>query len=128
MAKQFRFYKEDNRWYIDVPEYIEAGIGTKDNLEMVLGADDLLDALSKNGIQVTLEIADYCPATSNELDQPFDMLEKTINNPPGTGATYTWIDWDSKGAPEYVCWLCPVAEYVFGRYPEFIYFRIVNND
>ena len=38
-----RFYKENKIWYIDLPEFLEKGLGTKSNLMMVAGADTLLD-------------------------------------------------------------------------------------
>ena len=44
-----RFYKENGIWYIDLPEFIEQGLGTKANLMMVDGADTFLDFLSDNG-------------------------------------------------------------------------------
>ena len=40
MKKTIRFYNEDNKWYADLPDYINAG-GTKEECEMVLGADTL---------------------------------------------------------------------------------------
>ena len=44
--RTFRFNKEeDNRWFVDLPEWE----GEKDELEMVLGADMLLDIISKDG-------------------------------------------------------------------------------
>ena len=53
-----RFYKENGMWYIDLPEYLEAGLGTKNNLLMVAGADTLLDILSNNGTEITIEFGD----------------------------------------------------------------------
>ena len=32
------FYKEKNTWYIYLPEFLDAGLGTIDNLMMVAGA------------------------------------------------------------------------------------------
>lgn len=50
-----RFYKEDTgAWYIDLPEYIEGGYGSKANLLMVAGADKFLERLAngKNEVNV----------------------------------------------------------------------------
>ena len=60
-----RFYKEDGTWYIDLPAYLEAGLGTKANLMMVAGADTFLEQLSNNGTEVTvhIEAAPYADQT-----------------------------------------------------------------
>ncbi len=51
-ARIFRFYKEeDNRWYIDLPEWE----GSKEDLEMVLGADVLLFNLANEQDEVYVE-------------------------------------------------------------------------
>ena len=55
--KVLSFYKEEVLWYIDLPEFLDAGLGTKANLMMVAGADILLDKLSKNGDKITLQIS-----------------------------------------------------------------------
>lgn len=51
------FYKDQTGWYIDLPEFFEKGLGTKDNLAMVAGADTYLDILSGNSDRVTLELS-----------------------------------------------------------------------
>ena len=52
MTRKFKFYKEeDNRWFVDLPEWE----GDKEDLEMVMGADILLEILSGN--------SDYCYVT-----------------------------------------------------------------
>ena len=53
-----RFYKENGMWFIDLPEFLEKGLGTKANLLMVAGADELLDILSQNGTEITLQFGD----------------------------------------------------------------------
>ena len=50
----FDFYKDDTGWYIDFPEFIEKGLGTKDDLAMVLGADQMLDYLGGGTDRVAL--------------------------------------------------------------------------
>jgi hypothetical protein len=50
MQKEVSFTKEnDGLWYVDQPDFIELGFGTKGNLLMVAGADTLLDALLTGG-------------------------------------------------------------------------------
>ena len=58
MVRKFKFYKEDNKWFVDLPEWE----GEKDDLEMVMGADLLLDILSN--------YSDYCFVTFG--DEPFE--------------------------------------------------------
>ena len=52
----FKFYKEDTKWYVDLPKFIEEG-GDKADLEMIAGADDMLDMLSSNGDRIELSIS-----------------------------------------------------------------------
>ena len=47
MIRTFKFYKEeDNRWFLDLPEWEEE----KDELGMVLGAYILLEILSREDL------------------------------------------------------------------------------
>jgi len=41
------FVKDAGIWYADLPEFLEAGLGTRANLMMVDDADDLLDNIIK---------------------------------------------------------------------------------
>ena len=56
--KRIRFVKEVGLWYADLPEFLEQGLGTKNNLLMVDGADTFLDLLSEGGKEVTLDISE----------------------------------------------------------------------
>ncbi len=122
-----RFYKEDQIWYIDLPEFLEMRMGTKANLMMVDGSDDLLDILSENGVEVTIEFS----------NQPFDgatyrlraqhvgsnqsLLSKIGHAFVSYGMYYNVTELDNMRI-----WLCPVTEYVFGGcYPREIYLKIV---
>ena len=108
-----RFYKDlDNCWYIDLPEYIESGFGDKSNLEMVAGADTLLDILSNNGDNVTVHFS----------SEPFDdyqyLLETDSEEPDG------WYEVKNLNLK---LWLCPVTLYVFnGIYPPNIYINKIK--
>ena len=49
MIRRFKFYKEDTgKWFVELPEWE----GERDDLEMVMGADILLEILSN--------YSDYC--------------------------------------------------------------------
>ena len=55
MIRKVKFYKEkSSRWYIDLPEWE----GEKEDLEMVLGADDLLNILAEGEDFVYMQIGD----------------------------------------------------------------------
>lgn len=129
-----RFYKDpDGRWYIDLPEYIEQGLGTKDNLEMVSGADTLLDNLSEESDSIMIKFD----------DQPFDghTVHLIRSNQDDEVYAETDPDLDSGGWYHYysnprwfnrvlnnfhLVWLCPVTLYVFnGAYPKNIYIQKV---
>jgi len=110
-----KFYREDGRWYIDLPEFLEAGLGNKNNLLMVDGADTLLDILAGNepfdGHTHTL--------TKKSIGKNQALLDYLGHAPVGYGAYY-----DVKELDNHQLWLCPVTEYVFdGGYPDTIYLK-----
>ena len=130
-----RFYKENGMWYIDLPEFLEAGLGTKNNLLMVAGADTLLDILSDNSTETTIEFGDEPFIGHNvqldlkEMGKDQTLLDAVGHAPVDYGAYYTayntqWLGYEFKISS---VWLCPVTEYVFGGgYPERIYLRVVK--
>jgi len=105
---RYYFYKEENKWYIDLPDYIDMG-GSQCELEMVSGADDFLDLLSGNGENVSLNISEAEFPDCNKL-----VLTERAENIMG-GAWY-----QTEGQ---VMWLCSVTLFVFeGKYPDVIYY------
>jgi hypothetical protein len=125
-----RFYKENEIWYIDLPEFLEMPLGTKANLMMVDGADDFLDFLSNDGDEIWVEFS----------PQPFDgmqfsliaqksgmnneLLQKLGHAPVPYGMYYTVKEWDNNPL-----WLCPVTEYIFsGSYPREIYIKVAESN
>ena len=127
-----KFYKENGMWYIDLPEFLEAGLGNKNNLLMVDGADTLLDILAGNKPNKSADGTEVNVIFGNE---PFDGHTHTLNKkvmgknqslldylghaPVDYGAYY-----DVKELDGHQVWLCPVTEYVFGGgYPETIYLK-----
>jgi hypothetical protein len=126
-AMTHRFYKEHGTWYIDLPSFLEAGLGTKANLMMVCGADTFLDHLSNRGSEVTvhIETAPYAEQTyalkKIGMGKDQELLDAVGHAPVETGAYYKA---DKNG---HILWLCPVTEYVFGGdYPNQIYIHIVS--
>lgn len=124
-----QFYKDlDGRWYIDLPEYIKAGVGTKGNLQMVAGADTWLDKLSNNTDEVTLTFSNqFFEGCQDQMIQSLiayggaAMIELTKDE-LDTGMWYTTT-------AGHELWLCPVTKYVFGSnyYPSIIFYSIVKN-
>ena len=121
-----RFYKDEFGWFIDLPEFIEMGLGSKGNLAMVAGADLMLDELSKDGNEVTLRIYDK-PFEGHEdvlVMQRMGMDEDVLNeygHPIQFGGYY------NRERDNFEIWLCPVTIYVFGgEYPDRIYYQVVK--
>lgn len=108
----FYFYRDpDGRWYVDFPEYIDNGYGSKANLEMVAGADNMLEHFATNGeVMITF--------SNRELDQYDLSLKRVLIDP--WGATYVMGDFPFKPV-----WLCNVSKFIFkGKHPRNIYLHV----
>jgi len=113
--KTYRFIKTGNDWYIDLPEYIEQG-GAMSDLQMVEGADKMLDMMAENENAVVLSIA----------DEPFsgaDVLELTEKCDPYIGGGYYLMKKYEGQEINRTMWLCQVTEFVFGDIPPLIFVR-----
>lgn len=105
-----RFYQEaSSRWYVDLPEYP----GPKADLEMVAGADDLLESFAEHNASITLRI---------DLSGKGEHCLKLASICSGGGA---WYDAVAQG---HQVWLCDVMLYVFGAFPERITYTIVGDE
>lgn len=117
-----RFYKENGMWYIDLPEFLELGLGTKANLMMVGGSDTYLDKLSNytNEVTVTFSDVDFEGATDTLKRTKLghdDMYLNSVGHAQVDGGAYYQSIIDGHDL-----WLCPVTKYVFqANYPEYIY-------
>ena len=99
------FNKEDNKWYIDLPEWE----GDKAELQMVMGADDRLDEISKNGNKVVMLVS----------LEPFDSSEIVeLQRIEFDGATYLFREKEM--------WLCEVTLSVFGEFPDRFYVKVIS--
>jgi hypothetical protein len=117
-----RFYKQNEIWYIDLPEFLEIGLGSTANLMMVDGADTFLDHLSNQQDEVwvhfsheSFEDAKY-KLLADDYGKNQTLLSFIGHAHVQFGRYYT--------VPEYQnhrLWLCPVTEYVFGNYPDVIW-------
>jgi hypothetical protein len=100
------FYKDtDSKWYIDYPKWE----GEKWELEMVSGADTLLDILGQGDDKVSIKMSLENFEDSNFMlvllyeeseGGVYDVLHPTLNM---------------------TVWLCHVTKFVFGELPETIY-------
>ena len=103
----YRFNKEDGKWYIDLPDWT----GTKGELQMVGGADTLLDHLSNNGDTVLVELS-----TDKECPEGFETLKKIVRTPPNGCIYHLGLS---------PVWLCDVTKFVFdGVFPKRIHFNV----
>lgn len=122
--EKYRFYKDlDNKWYIDLPDFIEAG-GSKSALEMVLGADSFLERLTPGPgyREVFLELSD---------SKPFDrsMVYSLAKSPTRIDSGCFYVNIDSVPDHIHVMWLCDVVKFVFnGQFPYRIYFNKITKE
>ena len=110
------FIKEESgKWYIDLPTWT----GDKADLEMVSGADTLLEKLSDNENVVSLEVYEDYFKGSEELNML--SLANDLNN----GAYYNLMSYKGEEV-NLDLWLCDVTKFVFGYLPNKIYFKVIN--
>jgi hypothetical protein len=118
-----RFIKEDNRWYIDMPDFIDQGYGTKGNLEMVQGADELCEHLADGEDFVEINVSSVGkPDTILKCDRIASIMPigryYDVYNHNQTLVDYTFVS---------TMWLCPVTKYVFGgKYPKQFFINSIN--
>lgn len=105
--RTFRFEKEyDNKWYVVLPEWK----GDKEELEMVCGADMMLDIVAQGESHTYLAISD------KEFENPTFTL--TLDREEADGGWYNL----KSDMHEFEVWLCHVTKFVFnGHLPKVIY-------
>ena len=113
--KTLNFHKESNgNWHVVLPEYL----GNKSDLLMIGGADTALDIFSDGGTDVALNVS----------EQKFDKSDiisfiKEAKEEMGEGCFYVLEEFKGKKINMQV-FLCDVMKFVFGRFPEKLYFTI----
>ncbi len=109
--KKIRFYKElDNRWYVDLPDWT----GSKADLEMVAGADTMLEHITEGNNEVYLNI-------SGRKFENCDVLELMgYATDIGSGAYYKIKKYRGVDI-NLEMWLCDVTIYVLGGFPSRIF-------
>ena len=114
MTKRIRFYKENsNRWYADIPEWE----GAKAELEMVEGADTMLNMIDNN----TDNNGEVFLSLSTEKAEGWNHLTKTRDDETLGGA---WYILDKYSGIQYnmEIWLCDVTKFIYGDMPNNLYF------
>ncbi|MEI6950727.1 DUF6717 family protein [Paraflavisolibacter sp. H34] len=112
------FVREDDRWYIDLPLYLDKG-GSKEDLLMEGGADDILDFLSMGKKKVNIMI-DTLPFES------CDTLELAeVCGPPMGGGYYRLHAGRGRVISEQM-WIRDIALFLFGDLPQQLYVKRIR--
>lgn len=113
--EKYTFIKTGDEWFIDLPEYIEQG-GSHGDLQMVDGADTMLDVMADGKDSVTVTLA-------TEPFENADELLLTEKCEPYIGGGYYLMKTYRGKEINASMWLCQVTEFVFGDLPERIFVR-----
>lgn len=117
--KLYKFIKRGPEWFIDLPEFIEQG-GTAGDLQMVDGADKMLDMMAGNENAVML-------CVSKEPFEGADLLSLVEKCDPFIGGGYYLMKKFEGEDINRKMWLCQVTEFVFGDIPLQIYVKRENS-
>ncbi len=114
MERKIRFYKNaKGEWYADIPEWG----GDIADLQMVEGADELLDWVAAAATECNLLMAD------NHIKDA-EILNLVYAREANLGGGGDYILESFKGEwKNHKLWLCHVTEFVFKQLPETIYFK-----
>ena len=103
---------EDGRWFVVLPNYE----GPFEDLEMVENADKMLDALTSDGLYVTLDVLNEEPTQDNYFSLDMEAHDED-------GAHYNVINCNQFQG---TIWLCNVVHEVFGEHPERLYCKVIE--
>lgn len=109
MKRKLRFYKENEKWYADVP-----GVSKEDN-EMVFGSDIFLEKISNGKPQVIVEFS------NSDEDNAIYAFRMTDHDE--YGASYSEVHNEVEPI-----WLCNVAHEVFIEHPAEIFITDIKVD
>lgn len=130
MEKVVKFFKQDDKWYADIPNH------TLEENEMVMGADIALEYLAEGRTELFITLTDEYPG----WNVPLELKRK---NHDDDGAYYTvsgllfmdfMITCSEKlgnmplwGGFKPEVWICNVTHDVFGEHPEHIYITKIES-
>ena len=117
MERSIRFYKNaKHEWYADIPEWS----GALDELQMVEGADDLLNWIAASADECKLLLTD-------EHFKHAEILELIYTREENLGGGGDYMLETFKGeVKNHRLWLCHVTEFVFKQLPGRIYFKEIG--
>jgi hypothetical protein len=116
-AITYTFLKEEDRWFISLPDYVMKGSGKKN--ELVEGAQTMLNTIARglNTLSLQLDTQPFEDADSLEL---IELCEA-----PRGGGYYRMHTCNGRRINKKM-WLCDLMLFVFGDMPEGVYFRKVG--
>ena len=117
--KKYRFLKTGEEWYINLPEYIKQG-GSVSNLQMVEGADTMLDVIAGTAGSVVLGFS------KEKFDGADVLILKEKAEPIKGGGYYFLAEFEDRVLNQ-TMWLCDVTEFVLGDIPPEIYMKREKN-
>ena len=105
MGGNYTFIKDElSRWYVDLPEWE----GDYEELEMVQGADTMLDIIAQGSDEVVVYLTTFY--------MPHKMRLDFIKEEAG-GGLYQLVS----PYHNFEVWLCHVTKFVFGSLPDQIF-------
>ena len=114
MKQTFRFYKTaSERWFIDLPTWT----GSVDDLEMVEGADIMLDLVSGHSNECYLMLSDQEFEGADVITLVNDLTES------GGGGDYYMESYQGEQVIQSI-WLCSVTCTVFNTLPGQIFVSV----
>ena len=116
--KLHRFVRENDEWFIDLPEYLSQG-GSKADLQMIDGADTMLEIIAGEDKEVTLQI------NTGPFEKADELKLTEICDPIPGGGYYHMKSFENKLVNRDL-WLCDVTRFVFGNIPERIFIKRVE--
>lgn len=119
MERICKFYKTNiGEWYIDLPEWEE----DKSALQMVLGADTLLDIMAQGHKEILVHFSDEGFPGAFVLSW---LHDGHVSFEEAGGATYHLDNY--RGIKyDFSLWLCDVTIFVFNGFPKHIYFSCLT--
>jgi hypothetical protein len=113
--KTLHFKKDLNRrWYIVLPGWQ----GSRDDLEMVSGADTWLDIVSDDRDECVLCMSE------DEFEGAYP-IQLTAERAPGQGGGGNYVlKMYNMQVVDLEIWLCEVTRWLWGKLPGVIYFRV----
>ena len=119
MEKTVKFFKQDEKWYADIPNH------TLEENEMVMGADIALEYLAEGKTELHITMTDENPGWNVPLE--FKLKDHDDEGGYYTVSGLLFMDFmlecgvNFTGSMRPEIWICNVTHDVFGEHPEHIY-------